>query len=428
MDELQMIASLLQDPSQIKFCHVNPEWFQSKVCQDVVKAVQATDGEVTHIPMLVDTLNEARSPFDRVTMEELELLRDSYEPSDFSANVKYLHKNRTRQQLIEKMRAYNTDKKTSHLADVKQLIDELESIDNYKLDGSLEANAMAYREHLYTKHVNSLRTYPVLDSYLNGGFRKGQLVTLGARTGVGKTLVALNLVDQLFKHNENMRVDYFSFEMDFVEIMNRLIAKNEGIHASKLSNAPKMTDEERQRAWGAFERFKQTRDLAIWESQFGYLGALKQKIRERATGKANHYVAVVDHIGILKVEGVKDTSDAGKRILISHITRDLKLLAAELDITIIILSQLNRGANTQNKPTLANLKDSGTIEEDSSVVLFVYLANEQENKEEAILEIAKNRQGMIGRLGYRMNYGFMDFEEMPIAEMKTMFQRLDEAK
>src|SRR5699024_7415647 len=148
-------------------------------------------------------------------------------------------------------------------------------------------------------------------------------------------------------------------------------------------------------------------DMALFGEQYSTLGMIKSKIKERSV--AGKYIAFIDYVGLVNVEGVKTGGENGKRISIEIITRELKLLASELKIPIVILAQLNLGLEyRQDKtPGLQDLKDSGSLEQDSNIVMFVSKDNEEENL--AYLDIAKNRSGRCGRLEFYMNPAFMEF-------------------
>ena len=131
------------------------------------------------------------------------------------------------------------------------------------------------------------------------------------------------------------------------------------------------------------------------------------KIYESAKAKPDKYVAIIDYIGLVKVNGRQD-----RWLQVGKITRELKIIANEYNIPVIALAQLNRGVESrQNKePLLSDLRESGSIEQDSNVVAFLYRPDD-ENRELVKLSIRKNREGSLGDISYYFDGKYMYFKE-----------------
>ena len=138
------------------------------------------------------------------------------------------------------------------------------------------------------------------------------------------------------------------------------------------------------------------------------LGGILSVIKKNAAkAKPDKYVAIIDYIGLVKVNGRQD-----RWLQVGKITRELKIIANEYNIPVIALAQLNRGVESrQNKePLLSDLRESGSIEQDSNVVAFLYRPDD-DNRELVKLSIRKNREGSLGDISYYFNGKYMYFKE-----------------
>jgi replicative DNA helicase len=140
------------------------------------------------------------------------------------------------------------------------------------------------------------------------------------------------------------------------------------------------------------------------------LGDILATIRRNASKtERNKYVAMIDYIGLINVAG-----DLPRYMQVSEITRELKVAANEYDIPIVELSQLNRGIESRmdKRPTLSDLRESGSVEQDSNVVGFLYKPNEEEAPQIERLAIEKNRDGVTGDLYFNFIGSEMKFQEI----------------
>lgn len=408
MNEQMMVANLLNDPRQVQFLEVKSEWFVSDVMKKIVQGVIDLKGDCQNMADLVEQLTENGSP---IALEELESLKNvrGQEKYSFSAMVPYLHKEYVQKQLNMYMAKYQTEGRKKYLDVISSFTEEIKNINTSKDDGLLSSSIGEFEEKLYSEKSRSLKTFEDVDMMTGGGFRPGQLITIGARSGVGKTLVSLNLMMDILDRNKNIRADFFSLEMNKFELVDRILSRKKGINSLKLGDYTNLSSDEKATVMQGYKELMQEYDMALFGEEYDTLGAIKRKIKERAIPE--RYIAFLDYVGLVHVEGVNAAGDGGERIAINLITRELKLLASELEIPIVILAQLNRGLEyRQDKtPGLQDLKSSGSLEQDSSIVMFLSKDSEEENL--MYLDIAKNRSGRRGRLKYNINYSFMDLGE-----------------
>jgi replicative DNA helicase len=225
------------------------------------------------------------------------------------------------------------------------------------------------------------------------GFKPGALYVIGARPGIGKTIVGLQIAWELSKSGA---VSFHSLEMSRTELFNRIISMEAEVPISVI-NKGELRDEHWAKIVSMRQRTAKHR-LAIHDKS----GQTMQQIRASATGVKNEgqlKAIVVDYLGL-----IQDTERGRKRYeMITDISIGLKNLARDLEVPVIALAQLNRGPEQRkdSEPDLADLRDSGGIEQDADVVILlnrVALENEREawHKSGMEMRVAKNRHGPTG--------------------------------
>lgn len=236
-------------------------------------------------------------------------------------------------------------------------------------------------------------------------FEPGSLVTVGARPAMGKTAFALNLALQTSK---NYEVLYVNLEMSNVQIMQRFLSIKTGIELNKIKNK-KLTDEELTRinfAVGDLQKSKFKSMSCEDNNDFNFIVRKIKKQHEKDRLK----VVIIDYLTLMTASGFQS-----KNYEVEYMANRLKLLATELNCCIVILAQLNRAVETRGadkRPLLADLRDSGGIEQASNVVAFLHREDyykkniEGKQKDFSTLEfiIRKNRSGELGtiELGYNL--------------------------
>lgn len=205
---------------------------------------------------------------------------------------------------------------------------------------------------------------------LTGGWQKGDLIVVAARPGMGKTTLALESAKHEAIVNDG-HVAVFSLEMPEKQLMRKLIASESEYSVSRLKKG-KINDldfaniqKRSARLW--------TDNLHIYSQGFKTLSAIQSKCLELKS-KFDLKLIVIDYIQLMQLLKDKSSFNKNREQEISEITRTLKTLAVELDIPIIALSQLSRKVEDRpdKRPQLSDLRESGAIEQDADVVLFVY--------------------------------------------------------
>jgi len=207
-----------------------------------------------------------------------------------------------------------------------------------------------------------------LDEKLNGGVRPGELVIIGARPSMGKTALAVTI--GMNAAENKIPVGMFSMEMPKSELQQRQFSMLSRVHLSKIRVAERLTQYDWSSVMQAADR---VRMLNFWTTDKGGLNI--NQVRSRARKLKRRYglkLLLVDYLGLMEGTDRK----ANRTTQLEEATRGLKMLAKELKIPIILLAQLNREVEkrTDNIPILSDLRDSGAIEQDADIVIFVHRA------------------------------------------------------
>ena len=229
------------------------------------------------------------------------------------------------------------------------------------------------------------------------GLNRSDLIILGARPGMGKTSFALNIARNV-AIKERRTVCFFSLEMSRDQLAQRLLSAEACIKSEKLRTG--------KIAGNEWTRLAQAADVLananIYVDETPGINVAEMKAKVRRLGTAD--LVIVDYLGLMEPT---DKRVENRVQVITEITRNLKLMAKELHIPVIVCSQLRRpnaAEKESNKPSLTSLRDSGSIEQDADIVLFLhreayYRSNnpEQPNYEhKATCIVAKNRHGEVG--------------------------------
>ena len=271
------------------------------------------------------------------------------------------------------------------------------------------------------------------------GFKNGDLIIIAARPGMGKTTICLNLMNNVLMRGNG--VVFFSLEMPAEQIMLRMLSAKTSIPLQNIMTA-KMDDEEWSRLSDACDDMAQKK-LFVYDSGYVNIHQIRTQMRKLKSNHPEISLCVIDYIGLM----MATSNYADRHLQIAEISRGLKLLARELDMPIIALSQLNRSleARANKRPMLSDLRESGAIEQDADMILFVYRDEvylEQEEKErekrakaegkeyvrkfipnkieeDAEIIIGKNRNGPVGTVEVIFQKEFTRFVDKSFGAIHT---------
>lgn len=232
------------------------------------------------------------------------------------------------------------------------------------------------------------------------GLHGGELIILGARPAVGKTAFALNIATNAAMSTDKA-VAIFNLEMNSEQLVNRMISAVGGIEGDKLK-----TGSLNHNDWKKYnEAMSELADTNIYiEDDVSVTGPeIRAKCRRLANSEKGLALVVIDYLQLVTTGGRSES----RQVEVSEISRSLKKMAIELDVPVIALAQLTRGAEQRkesNQPRLVDLRESGSIEQDADLVLFLnrqdYFEEKSAEKKQTIvptdLIIAKHRRGSTG--------------------------------
>lgn len=200
-----------------------------------------------------------------------------------------------------------------------------------------------------------------------GGFGKGDLVIVAARPAMGKTALVLNMALKAIERDEG--VAFFSLEMPAEQLMLRLLSAKTSIGLQNLRQG-NLRDDEWTRVVNATNELSHKK-LFVDDGGYATIHHVRSKLRKLKTKHPEITMAFIDYLQLMSSEG---GNSSNRQQEISDISRGLKQLARELEIPIIALSQLNRGLESREnkRPMLSDLRESGAIEQDADIILFVY--------------------------------------------------------
>ncbi len=249
--------------------------------------------------------------------------------------------------------------------------------------------------------LRGIRTgYTVLDSVTNG-LQKGNLIIIGARPSVGKTSFAMNIaLNAALK--EKAKVAVFSLEMNKTELTNRAICSVARVSLSHALHG-ELTPEEWTRLWDANAKLQKAN---IYLDASGSITAAEiMRKCMRLKRERGLDLVMIDYLGLMGSPNTNGRESRQEQVAAN--SRMMKMMAKELEIPVLLLSQLNRGIeartgkNENDEPMLSDLRESGAIEQDADIVLFIHKPktetqseqNEHSRDYEAKIIIAKNRSG-----------------------------------
>ena len=209
------------------------------------------------------------------------------------------------------------------------------------------------------------------------GFNAGDLIIIAARPAMGKTALVLNMA--LKNVEAGKGVIFFSLEMPAEQLMLRMLSAKTSIPLQNLRKGD-LDDQQWTNLSGAFDDLN-TKKLFVDDGGSVNINQLRARVRKLAQNEANNIkLVIIDYLQLMQGTGNKDRHQE-----VSDISRGLKMLAREMKIPIIALSQLNRGLENRpdKRPMLSDLRESGAIEQDADIIMFVYRDDVYKERDEA---------------------------------------------
>jgi replicative DNA helicase len=365
-------------------------------------------GGVDYLHNLVDSTTSSTniSSYAEIIRERF-ILRELISASNTIADSAYAPQVRNVDQLLDEseQKIFNIkdlNASNKQFAQFKDLLDEV-------ITKMMEA---AQRED--KDGITGVAThYTELDNYTSG-LQRGELIIVAGRPGMGKTSFALNIAENIALKNK-MPVAVFSLEMPGVQLVQRMLSSCARVDQSLMKRGD-VTHDEMDKIFIAMNELKSA-PIHIAETSGINVIDLRARARRLVDRVGKLGVIVIDYVQIMS--GINSGPGSNRAQEIAEISRSLKTLAIELDVPIILLSQLNRDveSRTDKRPNISDLRESGALEQDADIILLLYrddYYNREDSKEKGIAEIniAKNRSGSTGTIKLAFLNQYTRFENL----------------
>lgn len=237
--------------------------------------------------------------------------------------------------------------------------------------------------------------YQSLDNIL-AGLQRSDLIILAARPSMGKTTFALDIARNAALLNKSS-VGIFSLEMSDQQLVDRMLAAEAGVDSWKLRTGKLSTDQEFQSVQDAMARLSEA-PIHIDDQPGNNILKMRSAAR-RLKNEHDLDLIIVDYLQLMSPTNTKASDSVVQQV--TEISRSLKILARELDVPVLALSQLSRAVEQRGgKPRLSDLRDSGSIEQDADVVMFIHredkINKESDRPNIAEILVEKHRNGPVG--------------------------------
>lgn len=221
---------------------------------------------------------------------------------------------------------------------------------------------------------------------LTGGFEGGDIILLGARPGCGKSSLAAQWAELIAQQGK--KVAYYNLEMQRAAVYERFVAAKSGIEIQRIRRATTFHNDEGELYAAANEELRKQTNITI------YNGSKRVSDIRNDVRKTKPSVVIIDYLQLIQVS---DRYHGNRAAEVGEISHSLKAIAMDYDVKLICLVQLNRAIESRrdHKPMLSDIRESGDLEQDASIVMFLYDTNETD-KSEKCLDVAKSRQGQTG--------------------------------
>lgn len=371
--ERNIIACCFQNNSLID--EIEVEWFYSSSSKEIVKGFKELRNKGKNIDLIVfsEYLVNKKMP---VPLAEVTDIHNSFLTlANINEHIEIL------KELFNKRTIYLAVNKLDYSMESNNMIDKMSKLcetlySNNENKESTKEYLFSYIDNLYKKNIeSSIKTgFRNIDNDILG-FLSGQLITISAYTGIGKSILTSQLILNMLKQNK--KIDLFSLEMGRGQIINKLVSNGCNIEFNKIYKN-ELDDSEKEKITMYISDFLSTKNLEIYDS----IGEIENII---STIKRDKLKNNIDIVFIDLINRVSDnmSNHKNRAEYLGELTRRLKLLALQLNIPIVITAQINRviEGRQDKRPTLADIKESGGIAEDSDLVIALYRNRELDRKE-----------------------------------------------
>lgn len=367
----------------------------------IIKAINELKAKKEEISMIT-----IRDKIDKNSVKLLEYLSNlgNYIYGNLPETSYRILKNNSKKREMNRM-AIEIQKQIENVEDIdtyiEKIIKYLQKVEMQTEKEESFVELVAKTSDLIEKSIEKKEDYSLYTGFfdldnITDGLHRGELTIIGARPGVGKTTFALQIANRIANFHKHVTI--VSLEMSDVQIIQKLLARNTRINSRKIRNGD-LTQNDLEKI--SLECGKISNISLNILTKINTIQQIETNAR-RMKNKNKLDLLIIDYLQLVRNTG----SFKSREQEVADISRTLKLLSLELEIPIIALCQLNRNAS-RSEPTLADIRESGAIEQDADNVIFLY----QENEEDSIVtvDLQKQRAGNIGKSKLSFNKVYSEF-------------------
>lgn len=415
-NEMAMLGCIFADNSIMYdiYSKVNPEMLTDPDCKSCYESMLALydTGKDINPAEVSQMLNSESFTIDNAVKFISECIQSIALSSEYRGHTEIIvneYKVRMVGKYVNEMSLLPKDIDNS----IATLITRLEEIEQgrEKSSKTLKEVVEEFKDQ-YFKDIEEKKIYTGFDKIDEclGGLDGGELIVIGARPGVGKSA----LVTQIITHmaSEGLRVGYFNLEMSYKQVFERILARFSQLGLSRIKRAKAFLNDEKPKFNKAIE--KMLLDNLIITSGSRKVSDIKAESRHQ-----KYDVIVIDYLQLIRADRLFNNRASE----VGEISKSLKALAMEMNIPIVALSQMNRENDETQEPNISDLRESGDIEQDASVIALMWNLDDKGCKG---FKVGKNRQGELLKIGLQFDGDTMTFKELGKIDSKDKNTKLSD--
>lgn len=387
--EQRILSTLLFKNEFMKETELNVDLFQYKAHKDIFMILQEEYKKAKKIDlmMIAEKLNEYK------LLDYVMKIQDSYVGSStFYSDLEKLSECRA----LEELKTLINKCENESLS-FEELKSEIKKIDVINTQTNTENLSVDEIMALITSDDIQLK-FTTLTKLNVFGIQKNALHVIGARTGVGKSAFALNLMNDL---SNTYKCIYFNMEMTQKETLRRIVSMNANIPTNKYSE---LSETEKSNVYDTIYKMKSHKNFSIVNGSQS-TGSIRKLISRES--RDTHLIVFIDYVGLIKDRRFQNITQR-----VTELTKELQIMTKDFDCTIFLLAQLNREGGNDSKPRMEYLKDSGELEQSASTLMLLHRdSNQWSNTINYELFIPKNRNPKTGVVNLILDKEIQRFRE-----------------
>lgn len=411
--ECEVLGCLIKDPSLIAECNLLPTHFYHYQNSELYKLILAMNGKGEQISRYnVKTQNDNTLFLIGGAKRVDQVVDCVVSLESFSFNRDLIRTFNTIEHTLQIVEGYVDSTKDVHkLTDLQNFIEHVNTLNIETGEKQLSFEQLLIQTEKSHQDAPEKGLSGIHCGFLNlnqmtDGWQPSELIVLGARPSMGKSALTINMIMNSVMKTEDVYATFFSCEMALRAVMNRIISQVSGVQLGKMRNPKKsFTQDDRVKYDLSLDKLKELKNRLAVLPEYKVTD-IRTMIRKTIRNNPNkRHIFYIDHLDHVKIEGRFHS----KVHEVGEIVHQLKKMAVEFNVPIVLLSQLNRAVEKQGdkRPTMSDLRESGTIEQVADTIVLIYRDEyyDPNTEDKGIMEliIAKHREGPTGKVKLKFN-------------------------